>query len=339
MGRARHTLLLLAAIPLLMGTAMSAYKRGNMMLSAGRYRLAVQAFRTSLEEDPGFKPAQLGLGRALAGQGHCEGALENLRAVHGLRIWNAQAALSEGDCLHRLGQLDEAEAALEEALLLRPDMDKAWYQLALVRYSRGDECQECLEALSEDIQGANRYWLAQLQGAYEGGDERAWDLLWELRAQQSVTPTHGAAILVQLMEGLLWLDLDHLAEAERILEEGVELAPYHQRTALWLAETLRRQGDPGGADQAIDRPTLRTRPPPLAYALRARILVDQGALQEAAELLEQHPAKGDVEYLASRWYLARARGEDTAPWQRAWRAHPHSAQRSLEQLIPILETP
>jgi hypothetical protein len=122
-------------------------------------------------------------------------------------------------------------------------------------------------------------------------------------------------------------------EAERALERARALSPVHIRASVWLAEAQRRQGDVTSAASTLTRPAFERRDPaPVVRAVLARIRVDQGHLDEAEGLLGAHPDPRDPDLLASRWYLARARGEPLGPWSERLRSR---GGRDPGLLVPV----
>ena len=73
---------------------------------------------------------------------------------------------------------------------------------------------------------------------------------------------------------------------------------------------------------------------PITLAIEARAAVDAGRLDAAREALAAHPDHSDPDWVASRWYLARAAGADTGPWEAMYDVVRRSDSDPLDRLVP-----
>jgi len=85
------------------------------------------------------------------------------------RLGPGHAQHTQGLAHHALGELDQAEACLREALQLDPSMDVSWVKLAEIQAERGEfeqSCQSARSALAVDPLSAEAYWriATNLQG-------------------------------------------------------------------------------------------------------------------------------------------------------------------------------
>ena len=307
------------------------------LLRAQRYRLAADAYRRILDHHPGDPHATAGLGRAFAGLGNCTRAIGHFEEVRPTPGWTAPVATAHAACLARRGDRAGALASLEEAVQLDPDHRRAWYQLALVAGARGEtlRADEALERLRAMEEGENMVALVEAWRALEHGEEALAPALDALeRALRDDAPP-AARVQLHLIDGLRWLDLDDPAAAVESLRRGVLLDQGHVRAASWQAEAHRRLGLLDEAERILDRSRLGPVDTPLRAAVRARVAVDRGDPVAARALLEAQDARQDPDWLAARWYLARATGEPLEPWASRWRRRVRAEGRTLEQLVPL----
>lgn len=122
-------------------------QRGAQALAAGEPEQAAAHFR-----DPAWRAA------AQARAGDYDAALEALAGVEG-----AEAAYNRGNALARLGQLDAAEAAYEEALRLDPAHADARHNLELVRAAPRER-----DPREQDGEQGNQHDDSQQEGNQQG---------------------------------------------------------------------------------------------------------------------------------------------------------------------------
>lgn len=311
-------------------------------LNQGRYRMAAEQARACLAEKPDSGRCQIILGRSLALAGDCEEGLEVLAGLRDRRAWSSSGALAEAICHIRAGNPSAATVALEEAVWLDPKDPEARYAYAmhLVREGYVDEALEQIEAIEEV--GADAGHLPLLARAWFALETDLIDpdgAIEELRRAWTLAPANGAGTQLHLLDGLRWLDLGDPFMAGPTIVEGLKLSLGHVRTIAWRAEAVRRQGYPVEAMLALTRPWVEESPNPISEAVRVRVLVDLGQLDEATQVAASLADPTSRDAIASRWYLARALG-DAEGARRArdlWDRASISPIRSLEQLIPLPE--
>jgi tetratricopeptide (TPR) repeat protein len=170
--------------------------------------------------------------------------------------------------------------------------------------------------------------------AFEKGAPDADYLIHRLIHRTSNVPS----LMLQglLLDARRWLVLGNPEEANEIIEKVLRMDLRNVAAAGWRAEAFRRLGSPEMALGATARPAIAKAASPLRDAIRIRVLVDLGRLEEAQIALEQHPLPFSVETLASSWYLARALGDDQAVQEaeELWAVINLDAGRQLRSLIP-----
>ncbi len=117
----------------------------------GAFDVAERCLETVLGEHPGSAAGHSSLGMVRFEQDRLEDAEALFARAVDLDQANAINAFRWGECLRRLGRLDESETAFEEALRRQPDQTDALFQLANVLGEKGDSETACrlLERLLE----------------------------------------------------------------------------------------------------------------------------------------------------------------------------------------------
>lgn len=318
-----------------------AFKRvvqmGEARMEAGKHRAAASVFRAHLATHPDSLTAQFGLGRALVNLGRCDEGLGWLEPVRGRVEWTADTSLAEARCVARRGDLDGAEAAYRAVLDAYPQLLLGWYELGQLAIRRGDEPTRitCSAVLAGLDGGERMSEMLDAWAAVAHDDDAAWAALAELRRGLDAEPSPNAEVQAQLIEGLLWLDVDEVDVAVAILSDALASTPKHVRARVFLAEALRRQGAPDLALSHLTDPFVSGPDAPIALPFVARAWVDLGDLARADAALSLYPWRGDAEWTASRAYLAAARGDaDLDAWTARWQSLDPPAPRTLAQLRP-----
>ena len=183
----------------------------DALLRQERVAEALAAYRAALEADPGYAPAQAGMGRALFRLGRHEEALETLAQALALQPDPAQTGplcRLMGRAALELGRLEAAAGHFESAVRLAPRALEALDHLALVRfrqqrYAAALELYERLLEITPDAaqvhanRGAALYYLGRLEAAVRGFERAlSWTRRWKRPAapwRRSATPIRGPA--------------------------------------------------------------------------------------------------------------------------------------------------
>ena len=305
---------------------------GRAAALAKANRLLESAYEAIVASHPTSGRARLGLAIALGEVSHCDRALALFSELRGRRVWSAPAALSEGKCHLMRGDRSSAYAAFEEAYFMDISIATSLHMVYVrAEEEHPDALAEVLDelALLDDgtVEAFVRADLALRSGAPEVDA-----LLAEANHGYGGELPPGLAVL----EARRWMDVDHPAEAAGVLLASLRRHMSHLQSAIWRAEALRRAGQLADADSALSRPIIRqANEVPLGRSVRARMAVDAGELEVAAEIVSALPL--DEHGVATRWYLARAQGDEEAmQWLASrWSEMSGARDRSLEQLVPI----
>ena len=251
-------------------------------------------FRGAVALDPGFAPAWLALGEALAekpGQGPA--ALETLEKYRELEPDDPRGHRNVGKIHQQLNQLEEAAADFRRALALDPNDAEAHFRLAAV--------------------------LARLGRAEEAAAAR--QRFQELEQRRTDERMQGLAFTNALRDGQRLARQNRLGEAAAYFEEALKLRPQSDVARSMLAKVEHSRGNLAAARQNIDA-AIAANPLNAEYRyVRGLILLSLGESAAAEEELalagRLAPFFGDtfnqLGHLAARrgdWALAAHRYEE-----------------------------
>jgi tetratricopeptide (TPR) repeat protein len=273
---------------------------GETQLAERKWSAATVTFRRLLRSRPDWGRARIGLGRALAGQGRCDDALEILDPLRGHPDWTSEASVSQGECQARVGDGSAAIASFEDAAVL--DQSDPWplFLLGLQHAERGEAADTvaALERAAALDDGSTIAALLRCEAARLEGADEPWLALDELRAgiaDRALSPE--AAIQADVFEARLWLDLGDVAHAERLLRAIVEREPMAGPPRAWLGEVVRRAGSPDETLAMIGSGGGTRGEGSLVENVRARALFDRGEHDAAWLALRA----ADPAWMATMW--------------------------------------
>lgn len=309
-------------------------RRGNMLLRQGYYRVAVGVFEAAVAASPASPEAHLGLGVARARLGTCAPALEEFRAWSDSIAFGAKVALVAAHCASRQSRYDEAVAFTLTALEKRPSSRTALARLAMDADLLGDFVlrDAAIEYLWYVSPAQDEALFAEAALALRRGDLAAFDMvdaMWRREGRASEE--------MNRMRARSWLDVGDPVEAYAELRKGGSKLKRGAESRLMMAETMRRLGQLVDASRALSGALQGKLTGADSDAVNARIFVDSGELDGAAKLLTGYESELGEEMVASRWYLARARGDtaEMAAEEQAFEASRTSSLRTLDQYITL----
>jgi tetratricopeptide (TPR) repeat protein len=276
-----------------------------------------------LRHAPQDPRARLILASARRRRGDPSGAIAILRPLATAFPRAAHTQYELGAALLALGD-PAAEAALRQAVALKPDLAEAWRALGDLLFARGDNPGAEAAYASHDRAGVRDPILAKAADALYGG--RLTEAEERLREVILGNPRHVGA--VRLMAEV-FRRLERLAPAEVLLIQALALEPAHAGTRLALADCLYRQQRPAEALAEVT-PLLEQDPSAIVYLnLRAACLSGLGRFDEAIaaydELLRMVP--GQSRLWVNQGHALRMVGR---------RAHAVAAYRKAIALSPSL---
>jgi tetratricopeptide (TPR) repeat protein len=262
-----------------------ALQLGLTLVKIGRTEEAAQPLREYLARDPGHRDATFTLARILAMKGESEAA--SLAEEYCRRNRGDILALSRlGAVYLELGRSDDAWRLCEQAMLESSGgTDALYFKAGLLTFEgRYAEAQDVYEQLIR-IQPGNPQLLTMLANVcQQAGNRYAADAsIAYARAALQIDPRSIPA-LVSLSTSLIIRDT---AEARRLMEQAVAIAPNDLSVLVLKGGVLEFEGDKQGAWEcvrtALERGSLHTE----AVLLAASVAPEIGRMEEAIELLER----------------------------------------------------
>ena len=228
------------------------FRLGRVATKLGLWKEAECSLLAALTAAPNWGLAHVALGRVYRSTGAHEKARDSLRqaVTHGVReAWTLSLL---ADALIRLGQLQDAEEVLKEALAVDPRYEEAYFLMAQARAgdpkSSADELVPLyLQAIALDPE----YSLAHRE------------LGWLLRG------------------------LDQIQEAEKHVRRAIELDPADEWSFIYLGNILWGRGDLPGAAGAFEKAIELDPSGSTGYWCLADLRRAEGDMPEAKRLLRQ----------------------------------------------------
>jgi tetratricopeptide (TPR) repeat protein len=278
-----------------------------------------------------------------------EAALQAHDQAQRLGLDAPDAHYNRGNSLQSLGRLADAAAAYRRALALNPGHDLALYDLARLRWRRGDAnfMQELDDVRLNAAEPAARATAAGIQGRLLLRAER-----FEEAAQAYGQAVAAAPAVAGYLDG--WAQslarLSRFAQAREVHHRAVALAPAQAAVHISLASTLLQAGDPEqavlSAQRAVDCNPLDQQ----AWALlglawqstqdpRAGWLMDVERLVQVYDL--HAPASGEEDGAdfnrALALVLEQMHTDAQAPIDQTLRQGTQSLGNIFEQAHPLLD--
>ncbi len=263
--------------------------------AAGRFEDAVATYRRAVQVDPNYTDGHYNLATVLQHRGRFEEAIQGFQLVLKLDPGYVNACHNLGVCLAERERFEEAIECFRRTLQMAPDHAAAHSNMgnALASMGRFDEAAACFRrALELD---AN-----------------------DVTAISGLAAHHEAD--------------NQLAEAQRLVDQGLRLSPNHPQLNLVAAKCERRRGLLAAARDRLEGLRAKQLPPRPSKGVLFELgrIYDQlgqydeafacfvGANRLAAELDPQHVSEGK-EYLHNVQML---RQTFTADWVASWTAAP-----------------
>ncbi len=309
-------------------------RRGNALLKRGMFRLAATAFSEAVAADPLSSAAHVGLGTALARNGNCADAMPEFRDWSDALNFGARVALLAAHCADRQNEPEVAVAFSLLAWERRMDDRTALARLALDADRVGDRV--LVEVATEYLWYVNpeqdESLFVEAALALRRGELGQFDVVDELWRREG-----RASEEMNRLRARSWLDAgDPLAAYEELRQGGKKLRRGGDSRVM-MAETARRLGLLADAERALDSRLMGRLTSADADAVKVRLLVDAGQLADAQALIAGYPDEVSEDLVASRWYLARAVGNEVAETEAAalYQRVRTSPLRSLDQYVPV----
>lgn len=280
-----------------------------ILLRQNRLDESVSEARKVIDEDDKNLVARMTLGDALTLKGDATGAMEQYKAVAEGSPNDSSTYLKMGALHYSLGQMDQAESALNKAVSASPESIRPVVVLFAFYMKNGetDLARRTLEdgMTGEKVDSVLYYLLAQVN-LTDNNIEAAKESLAQAKASDPANPDP-------------YITLAAMSLAERKPEAALEeynaiLAQRQDFARAWLGKALVLQllKRPDEAEASY-REALKTKSPE-AYLAYASNLMRQGKPEEALTIVEQGrselPFIPDVERLRAQILLSMKRYDD-----------------------------
>jgi tetratricopeptide (TPR) repeat protein len=264
-------------------------KLGAELMRVGQFKDAEEQLSRAIRLDPKLRAPYHSLGRLYGATRRAEKGLETYSSC----IRNTHRDLEDleedyhvmGELLMPLKQYDRAEAMLNQALELKPDVGEIYCHLGEIKRLRG-RTEEAIDVLQQGIKaqrdvpclyGLLGHALTHLKRPKEAEDA--------LRQAIKLAPKNpsGYMQLVELLE-----DSERWDEAISVMDKVRELSPNDYRVHMQLGEVYYRMGREADSEREM-RAALRLRPTdPMVLNNVGYHLVEQGKdLEEALKMIER----------------------------------------------------
>jgi len=230
--------------------------RGDALLSSGKAEEARQAYTAALAADAAHGDALLGMARLAAASGDRDGAARYVEEAVAKDPKNPEVFMMNGSLLRLLNKPDEAVAAYDKALALKPDHRGAHIEKAYIEIARNnfDAAKKEVEAAEKNAPG--NLLVVYTRGLYEFSQAKYPEAKVALQKILKAAPNHQPSIL---LTGATELNLGATQQAEQHLRKYLESNPENVYARKLLAQALLKNSQPADA-VAVLAPALKTAP-------------------------------------------------------------------------------
>ncbi|SFN29803.1 tetratricopeptide repeat protein [Dokdonella immobilis] len=231
-----------------------AYALGRGFAKRGMTAFAEQAFRNALRLKPGLPHASHALGQLLIHDKRAAEAEPYFRALHGVRGFELMAELGMGDAARMQDKHEEAIAAYQRALVLKPEHENCFEALiwSTGKLGRGEEVMallgERITRFPEQLRWrATRARIHEARGRHA---EAAAD--WQALRERDPQNAEANVELVRARERNGEFEL-----AAELAEATVKLAASDPNLTLVRVRARMRRGEDAGARELLSTINLR----------------------------------------------------------------------------------
>jgi len=230
--------------------------RGDALLATGKVDEAKQAYDQALALNPNSGDALLGLARYTMVKGDREGAERFVLDAVAKDPKNPEVFMNRGTMLRLSGKADEALAAFDEVIKLKPDHRSVHIEKAYVQISRGQyaDAKKEIDAAEKNSPGALLVTYVRAlndfsQGKFSAAQENLQKIL-------RVAPDHLPSVL---LAGASDLNLGAIQQAGQHLRKYLESVPGDVYARKLLAQAQLKSSQPADAAATL-APALKEAP-------------------------------------------------------------------------------
>jgi putative PEP-CTERM system TPR-repeat lipoprotein len=223
-------------------------RRGDAYLALGDAAHAKEAYQQALAVDAHSGDALVGLAKHALSQRDLEAAQLFAAEAVAKDPSNADAWLFQGSILRAANKPDEALAAFDKVLALKPTHRTAHIEKATLDIARGK-----YEAAQAELDLATKSTPGNLQVAYTQGllDFSQGKFKAAQESVQKVLKTAPNHVPTMLLAGAVELNLGANQQAEQHLRKVLEVAPDNIHARKLLAQVLLKSAQPANAAEAL----------------------------------------------------------------------------------------
>lgn len=258
--------------------------RGHALSATGQAAEAKAAYEQALALNDKQGEAMLGLARLALGGGDRDGATRLVAEAVAKDGQNPEVWLAHAGLLQMGGKSDEALAAYDQVLKLKPNHRSAHVEKANIYISRSKFAEAKVELDAAKKNAPNDLGLIYSSALYEfaqGKHSAARDAL--LRVLK-VAPEHMPSVL---LAGASELNLGSYQQAERHLRHYLESNPNNVYARKLLAQTLLKSAQPADAVAALTPALKNAADDPQLLALVGESYMQARDFDKASDYLEK----------------------------------------------------
>ncbi|WP_292044048.1 XrtA/PEP-CTERM system TPR-repeat protein PrsT [Massilia sp. UBA6681] len=222
--------------------------RGDALLVTGKPDEAKAAFEAALAIDPNLGSAYLGLARHAMLNDDRAGAERLLAEALAKDLKNPDVWMAQGSMLRMNNKADEAVAAYDEALKLKPNHRDAFIEKAYVEIGRGKFPAAKLAVEGAEKAAPGNLLVVYVRALYEFSQGKYAVAQESLQKILKVAPDHMPTLL---LAGASEMNLGAVNQAEQHLRKYLESNPNNVYARKLLAQTLLKSSQPADAAAAL----------------------------------------------------------------------------------------
>lgn len=218
-------------------------REAQALKAAGRLEEAISRYREAIAANPRSGVAEHNLAACLGDAGRWAEAEPHIRAAFAKGIDAPETWLVQGRCEQALGRIDEAEAAMRQAIRRRGDLIDAQRELAQLIWMRSGDAEAALKEIDAALKAAPAHGALAFVKAqaleFMGRADEAYGLM--LRMAEAHPHPQAGSVLVYASQ--LAVGLGRAEAGLQLAERAYRIAPHELPVMVTLTEALLATGD------------------------------------------------------------------------------------------------
>jgi putative PEP-CTERM system TPR-repeat lipoprotein len=283
--------------------------RGDALLASGDADGAKAAYEAALAIDPAAGTALVGLARQALTKNDTATAQRYAAEAIAKDGKNPEVWMFQGGMLRGLGKTDEALAAFDKVIALRPHDRNANLEKAYIRINQKKYAEARTEIEAAQKAAPNSLLVTYGQALLDHSEGKNKEARESLQRILKSAPNHMPSVL---LAGAVDLNLDSPQTAQMHLRKYLEVDPSNVYARKLMAQALLKDAQPGNAAATL-APALNDTSDPQLLALAGESYMQAREFGKAASYLEKAVALApDVAVLRTSLGMARLQQGDTA---------------------------